>query len=174
MSTAILVTNTIVLEAFREYSAYSSAEFIRHCGKKFPFAIKCVHIDNGSEFTNCLNPSGTYKQIVFKIALAQMEIQHKLIRPYTPEFYVSQKFFSFITFKSNSLLGSVNTTTSRSVPLRLHLILSHIIDKSTLTELNIFQSMSRKGEPYGNAIVENFFSCIKCERDHLSHKTSRR
>ena len=28
---------------------------------------------------------------------------------------------------------------------------------------NIKQSMSRKGNPYDNAVAENFFSCLKCE-----------
>jgi transposase InsO family protein len=31
----------------------------------------------------------------------------------------------------------------------------------------IRQSMSRKGDPYDNAVAENFFSCIKCEVLHL-------
>jgi len=29
------------------------------------------------------------------------------------------------------------------------------------------QSMSRKGDPYDNAVAENFFSCLKCECIHL-------
>ena len=28
---------------------------------------------------------------------------------------------------------------------------------------NIKQSMSCKGNPYDNAVAENFFSCLKCE-----------
>ena len=35
------------------------------------------------------------------------------------------------------------------------------------------QSMSRKGDPYDNAVAENFFSCLKCECLHLSHFLSR-
>jgi transposase InsO family protein len=31
------------------------------------------------------------------------------------------------------------------------------------------QSMSRKGDPYDNAVAENFFSCLKCECIHLCH-----
>jgi len=30
-------------------------------------------------------------------------------------------------------------------------------------------SMSRKGDPYDNAVAENFFSCLKCECVHLNH-----
>ena len=33
--------------------------------------------------------------------------------------------------------------------------------------------MSRKGDPYDNAVAENFFSCLKCECVHLRHFASR-
>lgn len=36
-----------------------------------------------------------------------------------------------------------------------------------LDENLIVQSMSRKGNPYDNAVSENFFSCLKCESLHL-------
>ena len=35
------------------------------------------------------------------------------------------------------------------------------------------QSMSRKGNPYDNAVAENFFSCLKCECVHLNHFATR-
>ena len=35
------------------------------------------------------------------------------------------------------------------------------------------QSMSRKGNPYDNAVAENFFSCLKCECVHLNHFAAR-
>lgn len=38
----------------------------------------------------------------------------------------------------------------------------------------IQQSMSRKGDPYDNAVAENFFSCLKCELIHLKHYPTRR
>ena len=37
----------------------------------------------------------------------------------------------------------------------------------------ITQSMSRKGDPYDNAVAENFFSCLKCELVHLKHYRTR-
>ena len=37
----------------------------------------------------------------------------------------------------------------------------------------IRQSMSRKGDPYDNAVAENFFSCLKCELIHLKHYPTR-
>ena len=43
-----------------------------------------------------------------------------------------------------------------------------------LAALGIRQSMSRKGDPYDNAVAENFFSCLKCELVHLRRYDSRR
>jgi transposase InsO family protein len=33
--------------------------------------------------------------------------------------------------------------------------------------------MSRKGDPYDNAVAENFFSCLKCECTHLHYFPTR-
>ena len=33
--------------------------------------------------------------------------------------------------------------------------------------------MSRKGDPYDNAVAENFFSCLKCELAHHKHYYTR-
>ena len=35
------------------------------------------------------------------------------------------------------------------------------------------QSMSRKGNPYDNAVAENFFSCLKCEFVYLRYFATR-
>ena len=42
--------------------------------------------------------------------------------------------------------------------------------RERLEAYGIRQSMSRRGDPYDNAVAENFFSCLKCELVHL--KTS--
>lgn len=42
-----------------------------------------------------------------------------------------------------------------------------------LAKHNITQSMSRKGDPYDNAVAENFFSCLKCELVHHKHYKTR-
>jgi transposase InsO family protein len=39
--------------------------------------------------------------------------------------------------------------------------------RQALDRHGIRQSMSRKGDPYDNAVAENFFSCIKCECIYL-------
>ncbi len=46
--------------------------------------------------------------------------------------------------------------------------------KTLLSKYNIIQSMSRSGNPYDNAVAENFFSCLKCECVHHSHFVSRK
>lgn len=102
------------LEAFKECSTYSSAEFIKHVVKKFPYAIECIQTDNGSEFTNKLNTSKKGLPTLFEHTLARLGITHKLIKPYTPRhngkvershrkdneyFYATHKFYSFDDFK---------------------------------------------------------------------------
>ena len=102
------------LEAFEEHSTYTSTLFLKHVVEKFPYAIECIQTDNGSEFTNRMNPKNQTKQTLFETTLAQLGIVHKLIRPLTPkhngkvershrkdneEFYACYTFFSFEDFK---------------------------------------------------------------------------
>ena len=102
------------LEAFEEHSTYSSAVFLKHCAEKFPYVIECVQTDNGSEFTNRLNPTGTNRITLFEKTCNELGIKHKLIKPFTPrhngkvershlkdneEFYASHTFYSFEDFK---------------------------------------------------------------------------
>ena len=45
--------------------------------------------------------------------------------------------------------------------------------RERLDAYGIRQSMSRRGDPYDNAVAENFFSCLKCELIHLRHYSTR-
>ena len=45
--------------------------------------------------------------------------------------------------------------------------------RERLESCGIRQSMSRRGDPYDNAVAENFFSCLKCELIHLKHYPTR-
>ena len=45
--------------------------------------------------------------------------------------------------------------------------------RNTLSEFCITQSMSAKGDPYDNAVAENFFSCLKNELVHHKHYKTR-
>ena len=103
------------LEAFEEHSTYSSTVFLKHCVEKFPYKIECVQTDNGSEFTNRLNPNGTDRVSLFEKTCLDLGIRHKLIKPFTPrhngkvershrkdneEFYASHSFYSFQDFQN--------------------------------------------------------------------------
>lgn len=109
------------LEAFEEHSTYSSAQFLEHLIRAFPFRIECVQTDNGSEFTKRLLPTGKATPTLFETRPKQCGIQHKLIRPYTPRhngkvershrkdneyFYATHKFYSFDDFKKQLAVHS--------------------------------------------------------------------
>ena len=46
--------------------------------------------------------------------------------------------------------------------------------RKLLAAHRIHQSMSRKGNPYDNAVAENFFSCLKCEFTFFQNFRSRK
>lgn len=72
------------LEAFEEHSTYSSKVFLEHLLQRFPFDIKCVQTDNGSEFIKWMQSDRNPTPTLFEACLKQHGIPHKLIRPYTP------------------------------------------------------------------------------------------
>lgn len=101
------------LEAFKEQSSYSSAVFVEHLLKRFPFKIECIQTDNGQEFTKALGNAKNPKPTMFENELKRHGIHHKLIKPYTPGhngkvershrkhneyFYATHKFYSFDDF----------------------------------------------------------------------------
>lgn len=45
--------------------------------------------------------------------------------------------------------------------------------RQRLEKAGLIQSMSRRGDPYDNAVAENFFSCLKSELVHLRHYATR-
>lgn len=102
------------LEAFEEASTYSSTAFLVNMLKAFKFPVECVQTDNGFEFTNRF---GNGKPTLFENKLSELNIRHKLIRPFTPRhngkvershrkdneyFYAVKTFFSLEDF-SNQL-----------------------------------------------------------------------
>ena len=101
------------LEAFREHNTYSSTVFLKHVVEKFPYAIECIQTDNGFEFTNEMGNSRKKPMTLFEKTLAELQIRHKKIRPFTPrhngkvershrkdneEFYACHTFYSFDDF----------------------------------------------------------------------------
>ena len=107
-------TRKRVLWASKEHSTYASEEFLKIIIKRFPFKIECVQTDNGTEYTNRLNPQGRTKKTKFEKALEELKIRHKLIKPKTPRhngkversdrkdqerFYYKKEFKSFEEFE---------------------------------------------------------------------------
>lgn len=102
------------VEAFEEHSSYSSALFLEHLIKVFPYPIECIQTDNGQEFTKRFSPyGGCDKPTLFQVRLKEYGIKHKLIRPFTPRhngkvershrkdnerFYATHVFYSFEDF----------------------------------------------------------------------------
>ena len=99
---------------FKEQSSYSSMQFLNQLVKAFKFPIHCIQTDNGQEFTKRLGSSKNPTKTLFEKRLEELNIQHKLIKPYTPRhngkvershrkdneyFYASHKFYSFDDFK---------------------------------------------------------------------------
>lgn len=102
------------IAAFKEHSSHSSEQFLNQLVKAFKFPILCVQTDNGQEFTKRLGISQKPTETLFEKRLRELNIKHKLIKPYTPRhngkvershrkdneyFYASHKFYSFDDFK---------------------------------------------------------------------------
>lgn len=120
------------VEAFEEHSSYSSAQFLEHLIKAFPYPIECVQTDNGQEFTKRFGANGgSDKPTIFQVRLAKHGIRHKLIRPFTPRhngkvershrkdnerFYATHNFYSFADFSSQ--LKRYNQRDYNNFPMR--------------------------------------------------------
>lgn len=118
------------VEAFEEHSTYSSAMFVEHLIKAFPFPIECIQTDNGPEFTNRFTTQKD-KPTLFQKHLEQHGICHKLIRPFTPRhngkvershrkdnerFYATHTFYSFEDFSKQ--LKIYNRRDYNNFPMR--------------------------------------------------------
>jgi len=80
------------------------------------------------------------------------------------------------------ILDALNMAVYRQKPKPEHGIIFHSdrgvqyassAFRNALGRHGFIQSMSRKGDPYDNAVAENFFSCLKCESIHLHHFLTR-
>ena len=116
-----------------EQSTYSSADFLKKVVKWYArrgISVECVQTDNGFEFTNRFSNTKRHLPTLFEAAAANLGIQHKLIRPYTPRhndkvershredqkrFYNSHSFFSLEDFASQL---AVHNRRSNNYPMR--------------------------------------------------------
>jgi transposase InsO family protein len=116
--------------ASEEHNTQASKRFLERLSIIFPCKIECVQTDNGSELTNRFT-SNKGGLTAFELALAKLEIRHKLIRPYTPRhngkvershrkdnerFYALNSFSSFKDFKQK--LKAYNIKDYNCFPMR--------------------------------------------------------
>lgn len=103
------------VEGFKEASTYSSAVFLEHMLRAFPFSVECVQTDNGFEFTKRFGNSKSDNDLtMFEEKLKFLGITHRKIRPFTPRhngkvershrkdneyFYAVHRFYSFEDFQ---------------------------------------------------------------------------
>lgn len=116
-----------ILGAYPEQSTYSSADFLRKVVSAFArrgVKVECVQTDNGFEFTNRFSSSQKDKPTLFEATAAELNIRHKLIKPYTPRhngkvershredqrlFYDTHSFYSL-----NDFVGQLAAQQSRT------------------------------------------------------------
>ena len=121
------------LAAYPEQSTYSSTDFLKRPVKWYAcrgIRVKCVQTDKGFEFTNRFSNSKRDIQTIFEKTAAELGVQHKLIRPYTPRhngkvershredqkrFYSVRSFFSLIDFQKQL---AVHNRRSNNLPMR--------------------------------------------------------
>ena len=121
------------LAAYPEQSTCSSADFLKRLVKWYArrgIRVECVQTDNGFEFTNRFSNSKRDIQTLFEKTAAELGIQHKLIRPYTPRhngkvershredqkrFYNTHAFFSLADFEKQL---AIHNRRSNNLPMK--------------------------------------------------------
>jgi hypothetical protein len=137
------------LQAYSEQSTYSSADFLIKMAawfKRRGINVECVQTDNGFEFTNRFANSKRDLETLFERTATELNISHKLIRPYTPRhngkvershredqrrFYDTHSFFSLADISKQ--LQAYNTR-SNNLPMRP---LKWISPKQLINNLNV-------------------------------------
>jgi transposase InsO family protein len=77
-------TRLVFRELYDEHSTYSSKNFLMKLLETFPFPIREVQTDNGTEWTNALLVKDPKDKTLFEAALEEMEIKYHRIRVATP------------------------------------------------------------------------------------------
>ena len=116
-----------------EQSTYSSAHFLERPVNWYArrgIRVECVQTDNGFGVANCFSGSKRDIRTLFEKTAAELGIQHKLIRPYTPRhngkvershredqkrFYSIHSFFSRLDFEKQL---AVRKRRSNNLPIR--------------------------------------------------------
>lgn len=77
-------TRIVFREMYDEHSTYSSKDFLIKLILKFPFPIREIQTDNGTEFTKALLVKDPQSKSLFERALEDMDIIYHRIRIATP------------------------------------------------------------------------------------------
>lgn len=77
-------TRLVFREMYDEHSTYSSKDFLLKLVLAFPFPIREIQTDNGTEFTKALLVKNPEEKSLFEQALAEMDILYHRIRVATP------------------------------------------------------------------------------------------
>lgn len=77
-------TRLVFRELYDEHSTYSSKDFLLKLVKAFPFPIREIQTDNGTEWTNALLVKDATHKTLFEQALEDMDILYHRIRIATP------------------------------------------------------------------------------------------
>jgi IS30 family transposase len=77
-------TRVVFREMYDEHSTYSSTDFLVKLIGAFPFPIREIQTDNGTEFTNALLVKKSTHKSLFEEALEEMDIIYHRIRIATP------------------------------------------------------------------------------------------
>jgi transposase InsO family protein len=77
-------TRLVYREMYEEHSTYSSYDFLMKLIRAFPFPIREIQTDNGTEFTNTLLVKKSTHKSLFEQALEELDIIYHRIRIATP------------------------------------------------------------------------------------------
>ena len=77
-------TRVVFREMYDEHSTYSSADFLQKLFKDFPFPIREIQTDNGTEWTTAWRVKDKQSRTLFEKALEDMDIIYHRIRVATP------------------------------------------------------------------------------------------
>lgn len=77
-------TRVVFRELYEEHSTYSSKDFLMKLVLNFPFPIREIQTDNGTEFTNALLIKSSTHKSLFEKALEDLDIIYHRIRVATP------------------------------------------------------------------------------------------
>jgi transposase InsO family protein len=78
-------TRLVFRQMYDEHSTYSAKLFLEEMFAYFPFPVREVQTDNGTEFTNALLAVKAEHKSLFEQALADMDVIYKRIKIATPQ-----------------------------------------------------------------------------------------